>query len=164
MNTRNEKFSNKPFNIFGLLFWLLLSAVVAWFGAQFNPGLWYMTINKPIWTPPGWLFGPVWTMLYIMMAIASYLVWNATGRTFKNKIIQLYLFKMLLNACWSWVFFGLHQIGWAVINIILLLVFIIVVTTLFYRQNKISGWLMLPYLLWVSFASILNLNIWILNR
>lgn len=147
-----------------LIFWLLISAVVAWFGAQFNTGQWYLTIAKPTWTPPGWLFGPVWTTLYIMMAVAAWLVWRETGRNFKEKSIQLYLVKMILNASWSWVFFGLHQIGWAVVNIIILLLLIIVVTVLFYRTKKIAGYLMIPYLLWVSFATVLNFNIWLLNR
>lgn len=145
------------------ILWLLISALVAWFGAQFNTGQWYTTISKPTWTPPGWLFGPVWTMLYIMMATAAFLVWRATQRTFKNKTIQLYLIKMLFNASWSWVFFGLHQIGWAVANIVILLILIIIVSMKFYRINKTAGYLMLPYLLWVSFATILNFNIWLLN-
>ena len=154
---------SKKTEIFGLVCWLLLSAVVAWFGAQFNTDSWYFELNKPSWTPPGWLFGPVWTVLYILMAVSAWLIWKTDGKVFGKLSIKIYLAKMMINGLWSFIFFGLHEIGWALADIILLLILLIFVIILFYKENKTAGILLIPYLLWVGFASILNLNIWLLN-
>ena len=125
---------------------------------------WYKTITKPTWNPPDYVFGPVWTTLFITMAIAGWLVWKPAG--FKAVMVPLSLFgiQLVLNVAWSWVFFGLHQPGWAVIEIIVLWAVIVATTVTFFRSSKVAGWLMVPYLAWVSFAALLNAAIYRLNR
>ncbi len=124
---------------------------------------WYKTIAKPTWNPPGWIFGPVWTTLYIMMAIAGWLVWKQAG--FKAAMLPLTSFgvQLLLNVAWSWIFFGMHQPGWAFTEIIVLWLAILTTTILFFKKSTFAGSLMVPYLAWVSFASVLNFTIWQLN-
>ena len=124
---------------------------------------WYKTIEKPSWNPPGYVFGPVWTALYIMMGVAAWLVWKREG--FKKAKISLVLFgvQLLLNVVWSWIFFNLHQPGWAFVEIVVLWIAIVATTVAFFKRQKIAGWLMMPYLAWVSFASVLNFTIWQLN-
>lgn len=125
---------------------------------------WYQTIEKPDWNPPGYVFGPVWTILYVLMAIAAWLVWRAEG--FRAAKIPLILFKvqLLLNVCWSWIFFGLHQPGWAFAEIVILWLAIATTTAAFFNRSKLAGTLMVPYLAWVTFAMALNFAIWQLNR
>lgn len=128
------------------------------------PG-WYATLNKTIISPPNWVFGPVWTLLYIMMALAAYLVWRENKN---QKITQesLILFggQLILNALWSILFFGNHLLLSAYVEIIFLLTTIILTTIWFFKVSKLAGYLMLPYIVWVSFASFLNLFTWLANR
>lgn len=126
-------------------------------------GGWYRTIAKPTWNPPDRVFGPVWTALYVMMAIAGWLVWKRDG--FRNAAVPLTLFgvQLLLNVGWSWIFFGLHQPGWAFVEIVVLWATIAATTILFFRHLKPAGWLFVPYLVWVSFAATLNFTLWRLN-
>ena len=155
-DTKNKK-------LLWLAFWLILSFLISWFGAQFSTGKWYFELNKPIWTPPGWIFGPVWGLLYLLMAISAWLISRLSNPVLKNQALQLYLLKMIINGLWSYIFFGLKEIGWALIDIAVLELLIIIIAIKFYRINKTAGLLLVPYLLWVSFATILNLKIWILN-
>lgn len=128
------------------------------------PG-WYTALNKPAFNPPNWLFGPVWTILYILIATAAYMVWNKRNQTTLYKTTRnIYIIQLLLNFIWSIIFFGLHQILIALIVIILLWVNIIANMYYFARFSKAACWLLLPYLLWVSFASVLNFSIYLLNR
>jgi len=131
---------------------------------------WYTTLVKPVLNPPSWLFGPVWTILYTLMGIASYLVWSsyakATDGQVKEQIklaLIIYGVQLGLNALWSILFFGLKQPGFAFAEIIVLLIFIIMTTILFWRISPLAGALMIPYIAWVSFASYLNFTIWQLN-
>ncbi|MBU1084819.1 MAG: TspO/MBR family protein [Candidatus Beckwithbacteria bacterium] len=125
---------------------------------------WFQTINKPTWNPPGWLFGPVWITLYTLMGVASYLVWQKRGLNKNIKIaLVVYGVHLVLNVLWSIIFFGLKNPGLAFIEILVLLLFIILTIFLFYKIRPITFWLLLPYLLWTSFASILNFTIWRLN-
>jgi len=123
----------------------------------------YKTLEKPAWNPPDFVFGPVWTTLYVMMAIAAWLVWKPDG--FKAAAIPLTLFatQLAMNIAWSWIFFGMHQPGWAFAEIVLLWLAIVATTGAFFKSSRAAGWLMLPYLGWVSFASVLNWTIWRLN-
>lgn len=121
---------------------------------------WYAHIQKPDWNPPNWLFGPVWTILYIMMGVAVALVWHAGNN---KKAIALFCAQFLLNLCWSFIFFGLHQIDLAFIEIILMWGFIVATIFAFSKTNKLAAWLLVPYISWVTFASILNGTIWFLN-
>lgn len=155
--------SSKIVDISGLIGWLLLSAVIAWFGSQFAADNWYLELNKPGWTPPGWIFGPVWTILYILMAVAAWLIWRNDRKITGKLSLKIYLIKMVCNGLWSYLFFGLHQIGLAFLDIIVLLVLLIWVIILFYKEKKSAGIILIPYLIWVSFASVLNLSIWLLN-
>ena len=125
---------------------------------------WYQTINKPSFNPPNWVFAPVWTTLFILMGIALYLVWRESSQDKKVTRIRLIFFVHLgLNILWSVLFFGRQNPGLAFLEILVLLGFIIYLVKAFGRINKTAGWLLVPYLAWVSFASILNYSIWRLN-
>ncbi len=149
--------------------WLVLAAfLLASLAAATVGGLatgpavrdWYPTIAKPDWTPPAWLFGPVWTALYAMMAVAGWLVWRRVGW---GGALVWFGVQLALNAMWSPVFFGMHQIGLALVIIILLWVAIAGTMVAFWRVSPVAGWLFVPYLAWVSFATALNFAIWRLN-
>lgn len=124
---------------------------------------WYPTLAKPAWTPPDWLFGPVWTALYAMMAVAAWLVWRRDGWRGSRAALVLFGVQLLLNVGWSAVFFGLRQPGLAFAEIVVLWLAIAATALAFGRRSKIAGWMLAPYLAWTSFAATLNLAIWRLN-
>jgi tryptophan-rich sensory protein len=150
-----------------LLLFVFICFGVAWTGAQVSPGIasseWYNQLNKPDWNPPGWLFGPVWTSLYIMMAFAAWRIWKRLGFAGGKKELSFFTVQLLLNGLWSQLFFNAQNPGLAFAEILLLLISIILTTVFFYRQDRIAGWLMVPYILWVSFATVLNGTIWMIN-
>lgn len=125
---------------------------------------WFVELNKPSWNPPNWLFGPVWSVLYLMMAIAAWLVWKQAGLSDGKFALIWFGAHLVLNVLWSVLFFGMQQIGWAAVEIVLLWIFIAVAIVLFYRHSKPAAALLVPYLLWVTFATALNITIWNLNR
>ncbi len=127
---------------------------------------WYAFIEKPSFNPPNWIFQPVWTALYIMMGIAAGLVWNAieSQREEVRKALTVFWIQLGLNALWSILFFGLKNPLLALIEIVLLWLMIYETYLKFRKINVVSGWLFVPYLLWVSFAAVLNASIWWLNR
>jgi translocator protein len=127
---------------------------------------WYPTIIKPSFNPPNWIFGPVWSMLYAMMGVAAGLVWAKidANREVVKKALLFFGIQLLLNALWSYLFFGLHNPMLAFIEIILLWLMIYETYSQFKKIDKIAGYLLIPYLAWVGFASILNVSIWWLNR
>ncbi|MEO7263637.1 MAG: TspO/MBR family protein [Ferruginibacter sp.] len=124
---------------------------------------WFQTINKPGFNPPNYVFGPVWTILYILMGISFYMVMQSPNTKTKKYAVAIFLVQLLLNFCWSLLFFKFKFIGTAFIDIILIWLSIIFMIYIFYKINKRAAWLQVPYLLWVSFASILNAAIWWLN-
>lgn len=124
------------------------------------PGAWYAALQKPTWNPPAWLFGPAWTLLYTLMAVAAWLVWKRVGH---GKPLTLYFVQLVLNAAWTPIFFGAHQPGWALIVIVVLWIAILTTLLSFRRVNTAAGWLLVPYLAWVSFASCLNFALWRMN-
>lgn len=124
---------------------------------------WYRTIEKPTWNPPDYVFGPVWTTLYLMMAVAAWLVWKPEGFKTVKMPLGLFAVQLVLNVTWSWIFFGRHQPGWAFAEILVLWLSILATMVAFFKNSTIAGWLMVPYLAWVSFASVLNFTIWRLN-
>jgi tryptophan-rich sensory protein len=127
-------------------------------------GSWYRSIAKPSWNPPGWLFAPVWTSLYVMMGIAFYLIWKSDA--FKNKkqtAMFLWVLQLVANFSWSLIFFGAHQIAYALIEMGVLWLLIFATIVSFARINKPAAWLLVPYINWVSFAFLLNFTIWRLN-
>lgn len=125
---------------------------------------WYQTIHKPSWNPPGWVFGPVWTTLYILMGIGLFLVWKTdAGNSIKKKAIIIFAVQLMLNFFWSFIFFSQQQIGWAFMEIIVLWVMILATIFAFGKISKTAAWLLVPYISWVSFAAMLNYTIWKLN-
>jgi tryptophan-rich sensory protein len=125
---------------------------------------WYAFLNKPAFSPPNWLFGPVWTMLYTLMGISLYLVWKTRfNKKFKNIALNIFYIQLILNSVWSILFFGLRNPVYAFIEIIMLWLTIAISIKTFYKINKTASYLLVPYLLWVSFASVLNFAIAILN-
>ncbi len=123
---------------------------------------WFRFINKPTWNPPNWIFGPVWTVLYILMGIAVALIWH-THHQNKKSAITFFVIQFVLNIAWSFIFFNLQAIGWAFIEIIAMLFYIAITILSFYKISKPAAWLMTPYLIWVLFATVLNGTIWHLN-
>ena len=128
-------------------------------------GTWYPTLVKPSFNPPAWVFGPTWTLLYITMGVAAFLVWRQGLDTRGVRLaLTVFVVQLALNGLWSILFFGLRAPGLALIEILVLWLGILATTVLFWRVVPAAGWLMLPYLGWVSFAAVLNAAIWNLNR
>ncbi|MDX1460528.1 MAG: TspO/MBR family protein [Xanthomonadales bacterium] len=148
--------------VLALLVFVLIVAAVAAFGAQFAPGEWYAAMNKPAWNPPSWVFGPVWTTLYLMMAFAAWLVW-LTGDSRRGEALSWWGLQLVLNGAWSWLFFGLHRPGWALAEIGMLWLAIVLTIRSFRAIRPLAGWLLAPYLAWVTFAMVLNFTLWQLN-
>ncbi len=150
-------------SILSLVVWLVVCFGAALLGLRFPPGAWYAGLRKPSWNPPNWIFGPVWTLLYILMAVAAWLVWENGGAA-NTGALALFLVQLILNAVWTWLFFGLHRPGLAAAEIVLLWLAILATTLGFWTVQPLAGLLLVPYLLWVSFAAILNFTVWRLNR
>lgn len=123
---------------------------------------WYATLEKPFLNPPGWVFGPVWIILYLLMGISLWLIWKSDSPE-KKKASELFFAQLILNAIWSPIFFGAESIGGALAIIVLLWSAIALTILVFAKISKIAAWLLIPYILWVSFALYLNLAIWMLN-
>jgi len=150
-------------NLGALLLSIALVSIAAGLGAGFGPGEWYAQLNKPAWNPPNWLFGPVWTTLYLMMAVAAWMVWRRRDRTIVSGALAVYSTQLLLNALWSPLFFGAKMMGIALVEILLLEIFILLTIVLFYRVRPVAAFLLVPYACWVGFASFLNFTLWRLN-
>tara|TARA_B100001057_G_scaffold451081_1_gene493724 strand:- start:1136 stop:1597 length:462 start_codon:yes stop_codon:yes gene_type:complete len=121
---------------------------------------WYTQIILPSFNPPSWVFAPVWSTLYLMMSFATWKVWI---NSFDKSLLKLYFIHLFFNSTWSIVFFGFHQIGLALINLIIILVFILLLIRKYFKLDKVSFYLMVPYLLWSTYALILNISIFLLN-
>ena len=129
-----------------------------------NIPTWYAALEKPFFTPPSWLFAPAWITLYLLMAIAAFLIWRkGLGEEGVKCALIVFLVQLVLNALWSVVFFGLQSPLYGMVVIIALWIAILLTIIKFFRLSTAAGWLMIPYILWVSFASILNISIWVLN-
>lgn len=142
-----------------LLGFLAATAATAFFASRFEPGQWYETLTKPPWTPPDWLFAPVWALLYLGIAVAGWLVWREAPRTLSAPL-ALWVAQLVLNAAWSWLFFGLHRPGAALVDIVLLLAAILAFIVAARPVSRAAAWLFVPYALWVGYATTLNLYIW----
>lgn len=143
-----------------LLIFLALVAAAALTGMTYLTGAWYEALVKPDWTPPNWLFPPVWTVLYIMIAVAGWLVFEKEG--FRQALI-VWVISLQINAAWSVLMFKEHQIALAAANIVALLVSIVIFISLTWKTNRLASLLFVPYLVWVSYATALNIAIWQLN-
>jgi len=150
---------------FGLLFWLGICFAVAAIGgaASIQAPSFYEDLVRPQWAPPSWVFGPVWTALYIMMGVSVWLVWRVNGLKGAPVAIALFLMQLFFNALWSWLFFAWQLGGYAFADILLLLVLIFATITAFWRIQLFAGVLLVPYWLWVGFACLLNFSLWRLN-
>ena len=152
--------------ISGLVASLGIVFCVAWIGGSFtNMSVlnWYPTLNKPAWTPSGSTIGLIWTILYSAMAIAAWVVWSNGGLLTQRRPLLAYAAQLILNAGWSFLFFGMRSPGLALVEIVVLWAAIVVTLVSFWKVSRVAGALMIPYLLWVSFAAFLNFMIWRLN-
>jgi tryptophan-rich sensory protein len=138
----------------------LLTGVLGSLATSTSVNSWYVELSKPSWTPPSWVFGPAWTILYIMMAIAAWLVWRKGYTADVRFALTLFGVQLLVNGLWSYLFFGLRWPGGALVDIAVLWVAIAATAIAFSRVSQPAAWLLLPYLAWVSFAMALNLEIW----
>lgn len=143
-----------------LIPFIVLVCVAATTGAMFKPGPWYAALNKPWWTPPDWLFPVAWTVLYLMIAIAGWLAWRAGGI---GPAVIIWGVGLILNALWSYLMFGRHDIGLALIDIAGLWIATAAFIWAAWNLAPVAAYLFLPYLLWVTFAAALNFEVWRLN-
>jgi benzodiazapine receptor len=154
--------------VIGLIIWIVIAFIPGAVGNLFTlPSIptWYAALVKPAFNPPNWIFGPVWTLLYITMGIGAYLIWEKRkeNTTVKYALV-LFFAQLTLNGLWSIIFFGRHDIFLAFIEIILLWFLILATIIKFYQIRPFAGLILIPYLLWVSFAGVLNYSLWILNK
>ena len=170
MGTNRIEFVAKPTarNALRFVVCLLLCFGVSITGALFTTSDsregWYAQLEKPAITPPDWLFAPVWTVLYFLMAVSAFLVWRKGLKSPDVKLaLIIFLVQLALNAAWTPLFFGLHLIGWALVDIVAMLIAIIATIFAFLRVSKPAAALLIPYLLWTAFATILNVRLYQLN-
>jgi benzodiazapine receptor len=164
MNATNPPPNPAGRQILVLVGWLALCFAASSAAVFVSTGGWYAELHKPSWNPPVWIFGPVWTLLYVMMAGAAWLVWRVGGWREQGRALGLFLLQWLLNALWTPLFFGLHRPLLAFVEIMTLWVVLAATLMLFWRVRKAAGALLAPYLAWVSFAAVLNFTVWRLNR
>lgn len=155
----------KSTQIIGLIGWLIITFIAAAIGsaASAESGLFYQQISRPEWAPPAWLFAPVWTTLYILMGVSAWIVWRVDGFRSARITLSLFIIQLVLNAIWTWIFFVWRQGALAFAEILVLWAFILFTTIAFWRVRILAGILLLPYLAWVSFASVLTFTVWRLN-
>jgi len=151
---------NKYLSLFLILLITFIASAIGGFTTTLFKEPWYSEIILPTYNPPSYVFAPIWTTLYFMMSIA---IWKVWVNFFDKKILNVYFIHLFFNATWSIVFFGFHKIGFALINLIVILFFIIFLMRLYIPKEKISFYLMVPYLLWSSYALVLNFSIFFLN-
>ena len=151
---------NKYLSLFLILIITFIASGIGGFVTASFKEPWYSEIVLPSFNPPSWVFAPVWTALYILMSIAAWRIWIKFN---DHKILNIYFYHLLFNATWSVIFFGFHQIELALINLIIILIFVIILIKIYFKKDKLSFFLTVPYLLWVLYAFILNSAITILN-
>ena len=151
---------NKYLSLTFILLITFLASVIGGFTTATFKEPWYSQIILPSYNPPSWVFGPVWTTLYILMSIAIWRIWI---NYYDNKILNIYFLHLFFNTIWSVIFFGFHQIGLALFDLAIILIFIVLLMKIYYLKDKISFSLMVPYFLWSGYALVLNFSIFILN-
>lgn len=158
--------SNRRRDTVAFMIFLALCLAVSALGAAATAtsvGSWYRTLAKPPFNPPDWIFAPVWTALYFMMALAAWRVWRRDGLRQARAALMLFALQLALNLAWSVLFFGMRAIGAALLEIVALLVAILATTLVFWRRDRVAGMLFIPYAAWVAFAAVLNAALWRLN-
>lgn len=154
-------------NFIKIIFCIFVSQMAGIIGSVFTVNSindWYQFLEKPVFSPPNWVFGPVWGVLYTLMGISVYLIWTSNvDKKRKRKAMMIFWVHLLLNALWSPIFFGAQNLGLALVVIAVILAFIILMIKIFWPIRKASSYLLIPYLLWVSFATVLNFSIYLLN-
>jgi benzodiazapine receptor len=158
--------ANKRRDIFGLIGFVALCAIISIIGGLITASSvtdWFQTLEKPVFSPPDWVFAPVWTILYLMIAIAGWRIWRILEFKWNSTELKIYAVQLGLNLGWSFLFFGLNLIGFSLVEILILMATIAANALVFWRVDRYSGLLLLPYLLWVSYASWLNFALWNLN-
>ena len=151
---------NKYLSLFLILLITFLASAIGGFTTTSFKEPWYSQIILPSYNPPSWVFAPVWTSLYVMMSIA---IWKFWINSFDLELLKLYFIHLFFNGTWSIVFFGFHQIGLALINLVIIVIFIIILMKKYLMKDRLSFYLMIPYFLWSSYALILNSSIFLLN-
>jgi len=149
--------------IASLLLPLVVGGIAGMFTTAAIPG-WYATLNQPSFNPPNWVFGPVWTTLYIILGISLFLIWRLEASKERNQAILVFTVQLLLNFCWSFFFFYFKLIGVALVDILVLWVSIFIMLIRFYKLKPLAAYINVPYLLWVTFATALNAAYFFLNR
>lgn len=150
-------------NALALVGFLVITFAAPASGAFPLPGDWYAALQKPSWNPPAWVFGPAWTILYTLMAVAAWLVWRRGGFAQQGHPLTLYFVQLALNAAWTPIFFGAHAPAWALLEIVALWFAIALTLAAFLRAHRVAGLLFVPYLAWVTFATVLNFTLWRMN-
>ena len=156
-----DKSSGKQFG--ALCVFVVVCFSVAATGGLFPPDDWYRSLQRPVYAPPNWVFGPVWTMLYLMISVSGWLVWKCADHDSIRPALTAYAVQLLLNGAWTAIFFGWHRPGLALIEICALWFAILMTILLFKPKSTVAAILLLPYLMWVSFAAVLNYGFWSLN-
>lgn len=166
MSMSVQTYSRKRRDFIGLVLFLVLCLAVSGIGGAITAtsvDTWYQSLQKPPFNPPDWIFAPVWTALYVMMAIAGWRVWRRVGIETRRSALAVFAVQLGLNLAWSLVFFGLQRIGLAFAEIVILLIAITANTIMFWRIDRLAGVLFVPYALWVAYAAVLNGALWVLN-
>ncbi len=154
----------KKFRVIVFILVCQLSGIVGTLFTRSQIESWYLgQLVRPSFAPPNWIFGPVWTLLYTLMGIAWYLVYQGKGDIVRTRALWAFGIQLILNALWTPVFFGAHALFFSVIIILAMWMTIVITMYFFYRIHRVAAYLLIPYLLWVSFASVLNIAIWVLN-
>ncbi len=141
---------------------LALVVLAAAIAGSFAAGEWYYSMNKPSWTPPPWFFAPLWAFLYLTMALAAWQVW-LSGYYSRLGALTWWMIQLALNVAWSWLYFDLHRLGWAWLELSLLIAVVVLCIRAFYLLSKSAAYLMMPFLIWLIFSWVLNLAIWTMN-
>lgn len=168
MTIQRDVFVNKRFgrDVLGLVLFLLLCLAVSGIGGAITAtsvDTWYQALEKPPFNPPDWVFAPVWTLIYLLMAVAGWRIWRTPASAARGNALLLFAVQLVLNLVWSLVFFGFQQIGMALVEIATLLAAILANSIVFWRIDRAAGVLFVPYVLWVAYATVLNLSLWVLN-
>jgi translocator protein len=153
-------------NIFTLIACIAIPLIVggiAGIAPSGSDNEWYAALDKPVFNPPDWVFGPVWTILYLLMGISLYLIWKSPASPIRKLALIIFGIQLVLNFAWSFIFFYFQQPGFALIEIVILWFSILAMIIVFHRINRVAAYLQIPYLLWVTFATLLNASIWWLN-